>query len=60
MQFIAHVLQMFRAQIVDDCTLHDGNGNGWSVSAANNFKSNWDYFEYFKKHLFILKGPGPG
>ena len=43
MQFIAHVLQMFQHRL-DDCTLYDGNG--WSVSAANNLKSNQNVFKY--------------
>ena len=43
MQFIAHVLQMFQHRL-DDCTFYDGNG--WSVSAANNLKSNQNFFKY--------------
>ena len=48
MQFIAHVLQMFQHRL-DDCTLYDGNG--WSVSAANNLKSNQNIFKYISSEF---------
>ena len=64
MQFIAHVLQMFQHRL-DDCTLYDGNG--WSVSAANNLKSNQNVFKYISSESlrvdipnFVISSQGPG